>query len=132
MPASFVWTRIIGTMSTWVLSYDAKPWSLNQERTKHWAWRRERVEEWLAAYYWMAKDAHIPRCERIAVTVDLQMPGVVQDIANCYPAVKASIDGLVQAGVIEDDTAEHLVSITFNAPTHAKQPRLTLTVERVD
>lgn len=118
-------------VSTWVLSYDAKPWSLNQERTKHWAWRRERVEEWLGAFYWAAKDAGVPACSQIAITVDAQMPGVVQDICNCYPAAKAGIDGLVSAGVIPDDTPEHLVSVTFNAPTHAKKPKLTLTVTRV-
>lgn len=118
-------------MSTWVLSYDAKPWSLNQERTKHWAWRRERVEEWKGAYYWLAKDARIPACERIAVTVEVEMPGVVQDVCNAYPAAKAAIDGLVAAGVIVDDSPKYLTSVTFLAPRHAKKPKLTLTVERV-
>jgi crossover junction endodeoxyribonuclease RusA len=118
------------TVSTWDLTYDAKPWSLNQERTKHWAWRRERVEEWKGAFYWLAKDARVPSMDRIAVTVDIEMPGIVQDVCNGYPAAKAAIDGLVIAGVIPDDTPEHLVAVTFLAPRHAKQPRFTLTVER--
>ena len=118
-------------VSTWDLSYDAKAWSLNQERTKHWAWRNAKVEEWVDAFYWAAKDAHIPRCETIAVTVDVQMPGVVQDICNCYPAAKAAVDGVVLAGVIVDDGPAHLVAMTFTAPVHAKQPRLTLKVQQL-
>lgn len=116
------------TVSTWTLTYDAKPWSLNQERTKHWAWRRERVEEWKSAFYWLAKDARVPTLERITVSVDVEMPGNVQDTCNAYPAVKAAIDGLVAAGVIPDDTPQHVVAITFTAPRHAKKPRLTLTI----
>ena len=117
--------------SLWVLVYDAKPWSLNQERQKHWAWRNAKVEEWKDAFYWLAKDARVPTCERIAVTVDVQMPGVVQDICNAYPAAKAAVDGLVAARVIPDDTPEHLVAMTFTAPIHAKDPKLTLTVNRL-
>lgn len=116
------------TVSTWTLTYDAKPWSLNQERTKHWAWRRERVEEWKSAFYWLAKDARVPALERIAVIVDVEMPGVVQDPVNCYPAAKAAIDGLVMAGVVMDDSPEYVASITFTAPRHAKKPKLTLTI----
>jgi hypothetical protein len=39
-----------------------------------------------------------------------------QDTGACFPAAKAAIDGLVDAGVVEDDTAKQVVQIDFHAP----------------
>lgn len=39
-----------------------------------------------------------------------------QDTGACSPAVKAAIDGMVDAGIIPDDTPENLISITMYAP----------------
>jgi hypothetical protein len=39
-----------------------------------------------------------------------------QDVAACAPHVKAAIDGMVDAGVIPDDDAAHLVAVTFRPP----------------
>lgn len=113
----------------WILVYDARPWSLNQERTKHWSWRASRTEEWVGAFILLAKEAKVPAMTRIGVTVHFQMNGQVQDVCNGYPAAKAAIDGIVQAGVIPDDTPEHLAWVKFVAPTYSKQVRATLIIE---
>jgi hypothetical protein len=39
-----------------------------------------------------------------------------QDTGNCYPAVKAAIDALVDIGFLADDGPEHVLSITLLAP----------------
>jgi crossover junction endodeoxyribonuclease RusA len=39
-----------------------------------------------------------------------------QDCGACYPTVKAIIDGIVDAGVLLDDTPEHVASIRMDAP----------------
>ncbi len=39
-----------------------------------------------------------------------------QDCGACYPAVKAIIDGIVDAGVLVDDTPEYVASIRMDAP----------------
>jgi hypothetical protein len=40
----------------------------------------------------------------------------MQDTAACFPAAKAAIDGLVDSGLITDDTPDIVKTITFHAP----------------
>lgn len=116
----------------WSLTYDCRPWSLNQERTKHWTWRNERVEEWVDAFQALALEAKVPRLERVAVVVHIRMTGVLADICNQYPAAKAAIDGVVRAGVLEDDDPEHLVFMGFTPPRRSKPQGVTLDLIDVD
>jgi hypothetical protein len=51
-----------------------------------------------------------------AVVSVFQHKGVLQDAGNAAPVGKAVIDGLRDAGVLEDDDPSHLTSITFLAP----------------
>jgi hypothetical protein len=49
-----------------------------------------------------------------------QKGGRLQDVSACNPAVKAAIDGLVDAGVMQDDSPEFLTAITFLQPVRAE------------
>jgi hypothetical protein len=51
-----------------------------------------------------------------------------QDVAACAPHVKAAIDGIVDAGIIEDDDATHLHSITFRPPCICGEDGLRLVI----
>ena len=51
-----------------------------------------------------------------------------QDIAACAPEVKAAIDGLRDAGVLDDDTADIVQRITFEAPRVCGDNGLELTI----
>lgn len=51
-----------------------------------------------------------------------------QDTAACFPSAKAAIDGLIDAGVIDDDTPDIVPSITFKRPILGEQAGLKLTV----
>ena len=53
-----------------------------------------------------------------------------QDIANCYPSVKACIDGFVDARMILDDDDTHLRAITFR-PHQFGRDALVLVVTEV-
>lgn len=84
---------------------------------------------------WMllARQANVPALAHVAVTVvplhkDRRSP---QDVAACAAAAKAAIDGLVDAGVMPDDSPEHLVSITFLPPEVCGSDGLRLVVEGV-
>ena len=57
-----------------------------------------------------------------------QRLGKLQDTAACNPSVKAAIDGIVDAGVIPDDTGEFLPQITF-LPCKRGHNALELTIE---
>jgi len=61
-------------------------------------------------------EAKIPRLEKIGISATPVMPDRrFQDTAACNPAVKAAIDGIVDSGVIPDDTWDHLGFINFQA-----------------
>lgn len=59
--------------------------------------------------------------EWINITVEpFQHGGRLQDVAACNPSVKAAIDGIVDAGVLPDDSSEYVRSITFTAPQRGR------------
>jgi len=45
----------------------------------------------------------------------------IPDAGNALPALKAGVDGLVDAGVILDDTPEYVKKISFHAPVREFQ-----------
>lgn len=102
----------------WQLIHPGRPWSLNEERTKHWGWRKKRTAEWRKAFAELASAQGVPpMAGPVHITAQPAFRGRrVQDVANCLPAVKAAVDGLRDAGVLVDDTPEHLSGLSFLAP----------------
>jgi hypothetical protein len=57
----------------------------------------------------------------ISVTAEPhQKGGRLQDVGACNPAVKAAIDGLVDAGILPDDSSEYVRSLIFLQPKNDK------------
>ena len=107
------------------LEYQKRPWTTNFERSKNRWVRAELTKEWRTAFCLLAKQAKIPPLQTIEVDVKVfQKGGRLQDVASCNPAVKAAIDGLVDAGVLVDDSPEFLRSIKFFAPQRGKDSLL--------
>lgn len=50
------------------------------------------------------------------------------DVAACYPSVKAAIDGIVDAGVLDDDDDTHLLSVTFLPVAYGHGDGLRITI----
>jgi hypothetical protein len=97
----------------------------------HFHERAALVREWRTAFAMLAREAHIPALGRISVTA---MPIRANrrsrpDVAACYPAVKAAIDGLVDAGVVVNDDPDHVVEIRFSPPAMGSHDALVLVVE---
>ena len=97
----------------------------------HFHARAALVREWREAFKVLALEAGIPSFDRIAVTA---MPIRTDrrsrpDVAACYPAAKAAVDGLVDAGVVENDTPDHVTEIRFTAPAMGSHDALVLVVE---
>ena len=118
---------------SWTLEdHGSRPLTTNKVMGLHrqqWATitRAERKVWWA-----LAKQAKVPALGRAAITAtplhkDRRSP---QDVAACAPAVKAGIDGLVDAGVLPDDGPEHLVRITFLPPDVCGRDGLRLLVEQ--
>lgn len=101
---------------------------MNQERSWHYQQRAKAAKEWRDAFKELTIQAGIPRVKAIKVVATPFLRGRVQDIGNCYPAAKAAVDGIVDAGVIPDDTPEYFTMLAFKPPVHGKVDALELLV----
>jgi len=66
------------------------------------------------------------------VTIEALMTsqrGVLPDCDAIAAAVKPVIDGIVDAGVILDDSPEHVRSITYHAPQRSDARRLVVLIK---
>jgi hypothetical protein len=52
----------------------------------------------------------------------------LQDTGGCFPAVKAAIDGLVDAGLLPNDGPAVVKRLTFNAPVIGFRDALVIEV----
>lgn len=105
--------------------------SLNAERSAHWSKRHAMTKVYREAVAWQAT-RHRGLSHPISVTAEVVMKAPLMDAANYYPAVKAAIDGLVDAGVIPDDSPKYVGRVTMVAPRKpigGEAERLILTVE---
>lgn len=121
------------TPRRWSLVYEAWPISANAHRrlAPH---DRARVDrEWRDAFAMLARAQRIPRLELVAVDAWPIWPNrrSLPDPGNAYPVVKAALDGIVDAGVIPDDTGAHVDRITLHRPDveagHRHALRVTIT-----
>ena len=113
------------------LSYQAKPLTTNKERAGNRWERASHVKEWREAFAWLAKKERIPPMRWINVTAQpFQKRGRLQDTAACNPSVKAAIDGIVDAGVVPDDTGDFVRQITF-LPCQRGEDQLTIIIQGV-
>ena len=116
------------TVACWVLEDSERPWTANAERRWHHHKRAQVVRDARERWAWLALSEQIPPMMRISIeATPLRINArSMPDVAACYPAVKAAIDGLVDAGVIPDDNPVHLDRITFRAPQIAKREGLRI------
>ncbi len=106
---------------TYRLEYPGRPWTTNAERKgNHWE-RAKLTKEWRSAFTLLARAQRIPPLAWFTVIAEPhQKGGRLQDVAGCAPAVKAAIDGLVDARIAPDDSSEFLRLVTFAAPQRGK------------
>jgi crossover junction endodeoxyribonuclease RusA len=114
----------------WVLTYPAKPWSVNEQVKWSWPQRRRAVAEWRDTFHVLALQARIPRLGGAWVVARTSVAGHRRyDVGNEFYAVKAAVDGIVSAGVLPDDTPRWVHGLTFlPAVTGAGRPGLTVAV----
>lgn len=108
-------------MAEFSVTHFERPWTLNTERSGskghgHWSTTRAFTGAWRSAFRLLAMAQKPPHWQQAHVVVDCTMRAPLPDTGNIYPAFKAALDGLVDAEVLPDDSANHVLSITFNAP----------------
>ncbi|MGW4469696.1 hypothetical protein ACWENQ_08485 [Nonomuraea sp. NPDC004354] len=95
---------------SWTIELPAGMELLNSNQRCHWRVRAERTKRIRSTAEILARGAKIPLLARAHIIGEFRPPDRRRrDVANLYPSFKAAIDGLVDAGVLEDDDDTHLV-----------------------
>jgi hypothetical protein len=100
----------------------------------HWAVRKRRSDELLKAAWAMALKLGIPKLERVSVLAEYHPPDMRhRDADNPVASVKACIDGIVMAGVLEDDECPRYVeSVTCRIGEPYPRGRLVIHLTEVE
>ncbi len=118
-------------MNRYVLRYESRPWTLNIERQGNRWKRAELVREWRQMFNILARNAKIPPMKAIRVIAqpELKNRASMPDTGACIGAVKASVDGLIDARVLRDDGPDVVRELIFKAPIVTGKDALVLTIE---
>jgi len=105
------------TARTWTLG-PMEGRTLTANRRPHWTYRAAVTKEWRELAWGLAREQRIPRLERARIVVHwLPADRGRRDPNNVAPMSKAITDGLVDAGVLDDDDATRL-----DGPDHRLGP----------
>ncbi len=118
-----------GDARTWQLELPiTKPLSMNSRQ--HWRAKAKDVAAVRAAANRLAREAHIPALEQIIVELHYSpRDRRRRDALNLVATLKPCEDGLVDAGVVPDDTAEYVIpTMPILDPPNGKAGRLYLIV----
>lgn len=105
-----------------------RPWSLNDERAGHWSARADRTKRWRHAFAILARAEGRDVELEVPVVIEATPLGVRGDAGNHLPAVKAAVDGLIDAGLLDDDSPHYVVALVLRAPEPATPPGLRIAV----
>jgi hypothetical protein len=121
------------TITTYTVAIPGRVSTVNKLRTVHFHERALHDATWRTSACWEAVQAQVPKLDKVKITACPWLKGRrSQDVAACLPSVKAAIDGLVDAGVLPDDTPNHVLSLEFLPPAlGAEVDELVLTLEEV-
>lgn len=113
-------------------------WSINRERKLHHHERAKLVEPLRQMAMVLCtnkmRQNKLHTFERLVEVTfrPMQKPGVLADTANHLPACKAVLDGLVDAGLICDDTPRYVGAQTFVPPVASKDTGIWVYVTEID
>ena len=111
------------------------PWVTANQRGS-WRASAPHIAAWRAKAAWAAKAARLPLIEgHVHVTAFVQRShrrGGRWDPANWAPTAKAAIDGIVQAGVLADDSTKYVTGPDMRAGSIQPTDRLLLVIRRAE
>ena len=93
------------------LPYERPPLTANQRM--HWAKKARIVSEVRRTAAWLARSQHLPRGVEHALISLVWVPSTQRrrDPSNLMPTQKAIVDGLVDYGLVPDDTPDYVTEV---------------------
>lgn len=116
-------------MDVRLYTFEAKPTLLNAWRRLHYHAASDIRQEWRHAFGCLGRSRRHQFNGPVEIIVHHEVKSRLCDVGAPMECVKAAIDGLVDAGVIPDDTPEFLHSLTFCAPIKTGRDAITLEVK---
>lgn len=97
-------------MTTWTVTIPTIVEFINLNQRLHWAEKARLTRAWRNAAKQFATNADLPKgVGRVHITAHIIKSTSRQyDVHNLMPTLKACVDGLVDYGLIEDDTNDRL------------------------
>lgn len=106
---------------------------LNANHRLHWAVKHKLTRAWRQQTHWAAKSAHLPTFDgpvSITATIHRDHNRGRWDVGNLAPTAKAAVDGLVDAGVLVDDSNRYVTGPDMRAGEPWADAALVLTIRR--
>lgn len=99
-------------MNTWTLTPNWSKPPLNMNDRMHYQVKARHTASIRTTAYLLARQAHIPACEHVEVAMVWTVPTRGRrDAENPVATLKPFCDGLVDAGVVPDDTPEFMTKL---------------------
>jgi crossover junction endodeoxyribonuclease RusA len=110
-----------------------RPLTMNDTANMHWRKNAKLVSEIRGRWWLLGLEHKVPRLTACTITVtplhkDGRSP---QDVGACCPAYKAALDGLVDAGMLTDDSPTYVHHTLFLPPRVCGTNGLELTITEV-
>lgn len=120
-------------MNTWTVELPAGMPLLNANRRIHHMARARLTRDLRQAAYLCAKNAKVPHLARAHVIAEYRPPDRrKRDSHNLFLSAKAAVDGLVDAGVLTDDSDEYLTGPDMRPGPVEKSGRLVLHITELE
>ena len=98
----------------WSITIPAPALWLNSNQRRNRRGDAPIVKAWRDVTAWRARSAKMPKLGVCRITATLHWTDRRRrDSGNYYPTIKAAIDGLVDAEVLDDDDDLHVLSLTM-------------------
>lgn len=95
---------------TWTLAIPADQWWINSNYRNGWRRNAVLVKHWREQAFWYAKAVKLPTgLAKVHILATFQFrDNRRRDVHNLMPTLKAVVDGLVDYGLIPDDSTRYL------------------------
>lgn len=120
---------------TWVINLPYSRPPLNMNQRLHWSKKARLTKNVRSSTFFLARSQRIPACEHIHVQLHyVPRDNRRRDPSNLIATQKPAIDGLVQAGVVPDDTPAYVTEAMpkIHPADTSANVRMWLTIERRD